>query len=510
MPIALVDRLRALPRADREAIYARCTAKQLAALQWEWERFWARPDEREPGAIEGRGQLPPPGRWKWWANIGGRGGGKTMACAQWVSHQALTLPGVRIHLVAPTVDHARDVMVEGDKSGLLAVSPPWADVHWYPSIGDGKVQWGNGSTAHVYSVEKPRRQRGPECSRIWIDDAAAFGPKAKAAIDVLLYGFRKRAPDGSAERGVVSTSPIDNEFINWLLAASYGGRRSRVVFSRSTTDDNRVNLTEGLFEETMAEFAGTEMEQFERYGAYDPRNAPRVFQGINFQQYLQPGLTEYLVSVAVWIDPALSTSTRSCEVGMIVAGLTASGTIVLLEDCSARMGANEWPARAHEALERWQASAQEAHFGVEVNRGTDQPPQLLRAEEQIRRMARGEPRVSVIPVRTVFAHRSKVARAQPLPGLYRAGVVRHLPGLEVLERQLRELKDPPQGDVDRADAAVYAVLDLAGILDKQDGYTVGGSVMAPFVTPAPQGAVQVGPVVTQPVQPFQFSQPARR
>lgn len=105
------SRLALLPRAERDVFLARCTPEELAALEYDWAGFWARPT-----------QLPPPGPWKVWLILAGRGFGKTRAGAEQVISWART-PKQRIALVAETAADVRDVVVEGE-SGILACSPP--------------------------------------------------------------------------------------------------------------------------------------------------------------------------------------------------------------------------------------------------------------------------------------------------------------------------------------------------------------------------------------------------
>ncbi|MEL6338183.1 MAG: terminase family protein, partial [Pseudomonadota bacterium] len=80
-------------------------------------------------------QLPPPGDWRTWAILGGRGAGKTRAGAEWVrsmveGSQPLD-PGraKRVALVGETVDQVREVMIFGE-SGILACSPPDRRPEW--------------------------------------------------------------------------------------------------------------------------------------------------------------------------------------------------------------------------------------------------------------------------------------------------------------------------------------------------------------------------------------------
>lgn len=68
-------------------------------------------------------QLPPPGDWRIWMVMAGRGFGKTRAGAEWVRMVADGNPEARIALVSASLAEARAVMVEGE-SGLLAVFPP--------------------------------------------------------------------------------------------------------------------------------------------------------------------------------------------------------------------------------------------------------------------------------------------------------------------------------------------------------------------------------------------------
>src|ERR1700722_7583202 len=66
-------------------------------------------------------QLPPPGDWRVWLLLAGRGFGKTRTGAELVRARIGAHTARRVALVAPTAADARDVMVEGE-SGILAIS----------------------------------------------------------------------------------------------------------------------------------------------------------------------------------------------------------------------------------------------------------------------------------------------------------------------------------------------------------------------------------------------------
>lgn len=512
---ALVDRLRTLPAGEREAILARCSTRELASLRWCWREFWARPDERDPTDPRlGRGQLPPDGiPWTWWCLIGGRGSGKTEAAARWVTEQAMRLgKGCRFTLVAPSLDDGRHVMIDGE-SGLAQAAPPWAGFEFRSSVEGGLVTWRSGAVAHLFGADKPRKGRGPQCNRMWIDDPAAFGPAGKATVDQLLWGFRLRAPDGSEPQGVVSSTPIDSELLDFFLDAAEdrGKRKSNIVYSFSTTDDNRRNLAESFYRETIAEFAGTELEAQERYGQRIKQRSGKPFAGIalNVPPVRVGALPHDIIAIAVWIDPATSSASYSCEVGVVVVALDARGHVYGAEDLSKVMSSTEWPDVALEAAERWSTVAP-THLGIEIQIGGEMGPGLLQQTEKLRRVQRGLPGVVTFEIKIAkVGNKGKAQRAVPVARLAKAGQFHLLPGLDALETQLRALDETGTGKLDRADALVHGVNDLA-----MGAYVVGGAQMpaGPF-GPAPVGSVNVGPVMgVSPTQgqalAFQFGIPA--
>jgi hypothetical protein len=101
-------------------------AEPRKELQQEW-KHWARKEQR-----------PPPGDWRSWLYLAGRGAGKTRSGAEWI-HQQVGGGRRRIALVAPTAADARDVMVEGER-GILAVSPDDARRRRFQTSLVGRVQ----------------------------------------------------------------------------------------------------------------------------------------------------------------------------------------------------------------------------------------------------------------------------------------------------------------------------------------------------------------------------------
>lgn len=125
-------------------------------------------DQKEKNAFEylwdysaRREQRPPPGDWRVWMIMAGRGFGKTRSGAEWVRMIADANPDARIALVSSSMAEARAVMVDG-KSGLMAVCRPDHRPHFEPSL--HRIRFGSGAQAQLFSAAEPEGLRGPQNS----------------------------------------------------------------------------------------------------------------------------------------------------------------------------------------------------------------------------------------------------------------------------------------------------------------------------------------------------------
>src|SRR5438046_2804122 len=114
-------------------------------------------------ALWGReSQKPPPGDWRIWLSLGGRGAGKTRAGAEWVAEQIRAGCAKRVALIAATHADARQVMIEGP-AGLLSVS---AGAEYEPSL--RRVRWpASGAEAYAMSADDPDSIRGYQFELAW-------------------------------------------------------------------------------------------------------------------------------------------------------------------------------------------------------------------------------------------------------------------------------------------------------------------------------------------------------
>lgn len=386
--LALVDRLRRLPAERRRAILARFSARELASLQYEWRRFWARPD-----------QLAPPGRWTFWGLIGGRGSGKTRSAAEFIRERVRTRAARRVHFIAATPEDAEEVMVNGP-SGIRTISPPAERPAYYPSKGvGGKLVWPNGVEGFVFSAEAPKHLRGPQCSDLWCDDIAAWGAGAEQAWKQAMWGFRLGDP-----RCVISTTPIA---VPLLVSLIKDGRRG-LVMTESSTDFNEQNLAAAFFENVIEEFAGTTFEQQERFGKLllDLEGAPFRPHWIEPFRVLE---LPQLVRVVVGVDPPDANTDRGDECGIVVVGIAADGDLYVLADLSGPHTAEQWAKLTVQAFRDYGAEL----VVVEANRGRGTIERNLAIE------------AAHLPIEAPSAADSKAARASALSHMYQKGRVHH-------------------------------------------------------------------------------------
>jgi predicted phage terminase large subunit-like protein len=423
-----IQRLReAIPRLrDRRAI------NQALQEKYEWYA---------PGRARAS-QIPPPGDWRVWLLLAGRGFGKTRTGAEFIRAQVMAGEARRIALVAPTALDARSVMVEGE-SGLLAIGPPQERPEYEPSL--HRLTWPNGAIATVYSADEPNRLRGPQHDLAWCDELAAW--RYPAAWDMLMFGLRL----GEDPRVVVTTTPRPIKLVRELLADP------KVAVTRGRTVENREHLAPAFLEQIVRRYRGTRLGRQELDGEilddmpgalwnHGLIDAARVSTAPDL---VRPELTRIVVA----IDPAVSSGEHSDETGIIVAGKTGDGHGYVLADLSGHYRPAEW---AKVAITAWQTHRAD-RIVAEVNNGGEMVEATLRVIDPD------------VPYAAVHAARGKVARAEPVAALYEQGRIHHLGALPQLEDQMCAFSPGAHGDFDRdsagyspdrVDALVWALSEL--------------------------------------------------
>lgn len=429
MPVPATESLAALtsllPADERAAWLAECSDRELTALEYDWH-FWARP-----------AQLAPPGQWHIWLQLGGRGGGKTRAGAEWVRAQVECGTCRRIALVAETASDARDVMVEGT-SGILAVSPPAFRPLYEPS--KRRLTWPNGAMATTYSADDPEQLRGPQHDGAWADEIAKW--RRPETWDNLMLGLRL----GDDPRCVATTTPKPVRLVRTLLAQAGG----TTVITRSTTYENADNLAPVFLEQIIRRYEGTRLGRQELQGEYLEDLPGALWQRSQLDADRVTVAPEHLQRVVVAIDPAVTSGEDSDETGIVVVGRDQHERGYVLADYSLRGTPLEWARRAVWAYHEHRADG----IVAEVNNGGDLVETVLRTVDQ------------VVPLTTVHASRGKRTRAEPIASLYEQHRVHHVGTLADLEDQLCLFAPDLDADGadDRVDALCWGLHDVMGFL----------------------------------------------
>lgn len=371
-------------------------------------------------------QLPPPGSWKIWLILAGRGFGKTRIGAetvrQWVHQKAYR----RICLLGDHHDDVRQVMIQG-ASGLMAVSPPWEKVLYEPSL--RQVRWPCGAVAIGYSASTPQQLRGPQFDAAWIDELAKF-EKGTLAWDQLMMGLRL----GKHPRVVITTTPRPSPLLTHIMSLP------DVVITRGSTWDNAANLSHSFIDTMKQRYQDTRLGCQELEGLILPNHG----QGLWTQDlisYAPPPVS--LQRTVVAVDPAASTHSHSAETGIIVAGCDHQGIAYILEDGSGVYSPSQWAEKVTQLYYQHRAD----RVIAEVNQGGDMVRHILQSYD------------ATIPLHTVHATRGKRLRAEPVVALYEQKRVLHRHYFHELETQMKGTHETSGGTkrFDRLDALVWAL-----------------------------------------------------
>lgn len=390
-----------------------------AELLERWWQFWARHE-----------QLPPPGGWRIWLFMGGRGSGKTRAGAEWVlegMHSGLMR---RVALVGATYADARSVMVEGE-SGLLTLSRD-ATLKFEPS--KRELHWPNGAMAQLFTAEEPDGLRGFQFDGAWCDEFAKWH-EPQAAFDMLMMGLRL----GIDPRCVVTTTPrAVPAFIDLMTMPG-------VVTTRARTADNAPNLAPAFIAHMQTQYAGTRLGRQELDAELIEDNDAALWRRAWIDR-ARVRECPPLARVVVAVDPPVSVGADADECGIVVAGRSEEGEGYVLADRSeGGLSPMSWATRVARSYAEFDADT----IVAEANQGGAMVEAVIR---------------QVIPfasVRLVHATRGKHTRAMPAAALYERGLIHHAGVFPELEDQLCQFDgsdDAPSPD--RLDALVWALADL--------------------------------------------------
>jgi len=406
---------------DRATILSELSEQQAHDLLFDW-RFWARPD-----------QIAPPGNWRVWLVMAGRGFGKTRIGAEWVRERIKRFPFTNI--IGATADDARDIMIEGE-SGILAICPDHERPTYLPS--KRRLEWPNGARTLIFTADEPERLRGKQHDGLWADELGSWRYGADAW-DQAMFGLRL-GPDPQA---VATTTPKPVKIVADLVAQAKAS--DEVVITRGSSYANRDNLAPKFFNQIVRKYEGTRLGRQEldgelledvegalwSLGQIDATRVEKIPNGVS------------LVRVAVGVDPAASSGESSAETGIVAVGLGSDGDGYVLADYSIQGTPLVWGGAAVQAYDDWQAD----HVTPEKNNGGDM---VISTLQTIR---------PTLPINPVWASRGKATRAEPISALYEQGRMHHVGTFKELEDQMTTWI-PGMRSPDRMDALVWAATDV--------------------------------------------------
>lgn len=381
----------------------------------------------------------------------GRGAGKTYTGAAWAVQQAeLHKPGLPGLLIAPTFQAVREVMVEGQGSGLLAL------------LGDRLVNYNrstyeittrSGSKLYMRSADRPDSIRGLNLAWAWADEVAAW-TRPEAWHEGMMPALRI----GERPQVMVTTTPRRVRLIRDLYDRFRDGDES-VVLQTATMFDN-PHLSQIAKDELLNIYGGTQLGEQELYGKLIELVIGAIWRQEWIQRTSHADIHERggMSQLSIGVDPSGSAEGTGDECGIIVAGRDVQGNGYVIDDRTIRGSPGEWVAQIIDAYhsvygrDQLNADGWRAQFvAIEAdgNMGGLAKELIARLDQHI-------------PVNLVYTRgKSKEDRARPISMLWEKGQIYHLGIFDQLEDEMTgwvpaESKYSP----DRLDALVWAMTAL--------------------------------------------------
>lgn len=400
----------------------------------------------------GRPEQKPDGDWTVYAYIAGRGAGKTRSGAEWLAEQALSRPGSRWAIVAPTFGDMRDICVEGD-SGLRSVLRrrlPGVNIDtcWNRSIGEFMLP--NGSHVKGFSAQQPERLRGPQHHGAWCDELASWHDPD--AWDQLQFGLRL----GERPQTFITSTPKPVTLVR-MLAKRAEEAPEEVRWVRGRTMDNVGNLSAKALADLEHRYGGSRLGRQELEGELLEDVEGALWQRAWLDRDRRdehPDLSRIVVAV----DPAITATADSDETGIVTAGRSGRGNAAegwVLDDRTCVASPAEWGRRACQAYIDHGADA----IVYESNQGGDMVAHVLRGAWAAL-VTSGEATGPTPRLIGVHASRGKAVRAEPVAGQFEQGRWHIVGSLPALEDELVTWEPGATLSPGRLDALVWAAYEL--------------------------------------------------
>ena len=398
--------------------------QQLAAARIQWSSCQAREE-----------QLPPEDEWSCLMYLAGRGAGKTRMAAEWLVWEAISRPKTRWAVIAPTMQSAISVCIEGDPGIISILNRYGFAFDFLRSRAELVLE--NRSIIFLYSAEEPDRLRGPQFHGAWFDELAAFSKPE--AYFLALPALRL----GQNPQHLISTTPRPSPLIiNLALVPNL-----RRIIRTGSTFDNEINLSPSFISDLKESYGNSKFARQELYGEILNQLDGALFSknNIDNNRWNNPNEKLYFYQTIIGVDPAVTYSEDSAITGIVVVGQTQDGHCYVLEDASMRAAPEVWASKVVELTKKYPQS----RVVAETNNGGDLVVSVLRQVDRN------------INVKKVTAISSKGLRAEPVSIAYSQGRIHHIGEFPHLEEQmLYWIPGESRNSPDRLDALVWAICEL--------------------------------------------------
>ncbi len=280
------------------AILSQLNPQQAAFLLW--QNRWA--STARPNQIP---ELVSPTGFVEMGFMAGRGFGKTRVGAEWMGRATyLDANGYDGAVIAPTYQDVKFTCFEGE-SGLLSVIPPELVKNYNKT--DLVIELHNAaggvSSIRGFTAEKPERLRGPQHTRIWCDELAAW--MYDDVWDMAMMGLRL----GQRPQVLWTTTPKPKELVRKLVKPKPG----RVIVTGATYD-NRANLPDSFFDQ-LAQYEGTTIGRQELYGELINPEESGIVKRSHFRMWPSNNPLPRLDLIVMSLDTAFTEKTMDKRSG---------------------------------------------------------------------------------------------------------------------------------------------------------------------------------------------------
>ena len=216
---------------------------------------------------------------------------------------------------------------------------------------------------------------------------------------------------------------------------SYGWQRMNPDENKENVEDDYLELLGSLSEKKKKRFL---------YGEFDDDETSSLFSESNLNLHRKLTHPE-LKKIVIGVDPGVTSSEKSDATGIVVAGLGFDDTAYVLEDKSGIYTPSEWANIVYNLFKKWDAD----YVVAEKNQGGDLVERNITVE------------YPNIPIKTVWATKGKILRAEPVSTIYEKGRVSHVGSFPDLEYEMVTYTgDKREQSPNRLDALVYAIIEL--------------------------------------------------